>query len=162
MFSVKSSSLLKSLSITVDWTLEYTKPYNKNQTEDLSSADLDLSGYEPGSHTITVQAMDANWKMNSASITDVLESADSEPPFFVAAQSKKEVNDDWSYQITAIFDDHLSWIPWWTIKVNWDTVTTFNWRLASFNISSDIESFEAEVKDNYGNVLNQTISIYDF
>jgi len=161
MFSVKSNSLLKSLSVTVDWTLAFTKSY-KNQTEDLSSIDLDLSNYEPGNHTITIQAMDANWKMNSASITDVLESTDAEPPFFVANQSKKEENEDWSYQITAVFDDHLSGIPWWTIRVNWDTVTTFNWRLASFNISSDIESFEAEVKDNYGNVLNQTISIYDF
>jgi hypothetical protein len=32
--------------------------------------------------------------MNSASITDVLESTDAEPPFFVANQSKKEENED--------------------------------------------------------------------
>ena len=100
--------------------------------------------------------------MNSASITDTLESADTEPPFFVASQSKKEEFEDWSYQITAVFDDHLSGIPWWTIRVNWDTITTFNWRLASFNLSSNITAFEAEVKDSYGNVLNQTINLADF
>jgi hypothetical protein len=32
--------------------------------------------------------------MNSASISDVLESDDKEPPFFVAEQSKKQDNGD--------------------------------------------------------------------
>jgi hypothetical protein len=32
----------------------------KRQTEDLASNDIDLSKFEPGTHTITVQAIDAN------------------------------------------------------------------------------------------------------
>jgi hypothetical protein len=46
--------------------------------------------------------------MNSASITDVLESDDKEPPFLVKDQSKKIANDDGSFKVTLIFDDTLS------------------------------------------------------
>jgi hypothetical protein len=45
--------------------------------------------------------------MNRDSIIDVLESSDNEPPFFVAEMSKK-VQKDGQYQVTLIFDDHLS------------------------------------------------------
>jgi hypothetical protein len=34
--------------------------------------------------------MDNNGNMNSASITDVLESADNEPPYLVTQQTKKQ------------------------------------------------------------------------
>jgi hypothetical protein len=38
--------------------------------------------------------MDNNGNMNSASITDVLEAEDKEPPYLVKEQSKKQANDD--------------------------------------------------------------------
>jgi hypothetical protein len=52
--------------------------------------------------------MDINGNMNNASITDVLELNDTEPPYLVTEQSKKENKDDNQYQITLVFDDHLS------------------------------------------------------
>ena len=158
MYSVKSDSLLRSLQITVDWTLVFSKEY-KRQTEDLSTSDIDLSNFAAGTHTITVQAMDANWNMNSASISDVLEADDKEPPYFVAGQSKKQDVWDWQYKITLVFDDHLSWIPGGSVSVWWNVITSFQWRLATFTTSA--ESVDVEVKDNFGNVLHQTISLVD-
>jgi hypothetical protein len=46
--------------------------------------------------------------MNNASIVDVLQSTDSESPYFVAEMSKKVQKDNGEYQVTLIFDDHLS------------------------------------------------------
>jgi hypothetical protein len=46
--------------------------------------------------------------MNSASITDVLEADDKEPPYLVKEQSKKQANDDGSFKVTLVFDDTLS------------------------------------------------------
>lgn len=158
MYSVKSSTSLRSLSIYVDWTSVFTKNYTR-QNEDLSTSDIDLSNFEPWNHTITVQAVDNNGNMNSASITDVLEWNDNEPPYLVTQQSKKQEIWEWEYQITLVFDDHLSWIPWWSVSANWSVITSFKGRLASFTTST--ESIDIEVKDNFGNTLNQTISLAD-
>ena len=158
MYSIKSDSYLRSLSIYVDWTPVFSKNYSR-QTEDLATSDIDLSNLSAGSHTITVQAMDNNWNMNSASITDVLELNDVEPPYLVVGQSKKQQKDDGQYQITLVFDDHLSWIPWWTVSINWNVINSFKWRLVTF--TTDSENFDVEVKDNYGNTLNQTINLED-
>ena len=158
MYSVRSDSRLKNLSITVDWALVFSKTYTR-QKEDLATTDIDLSNFAPGKHTITVQAIDASWKMNNDSIIDVLQSTDDEAPFIVYEQSKKQAKDDGNYQISLIFDDHLSWIPWWTISVDWNVILSFYGRLAQFNTSA--ESFDVQVKDNYWNILNQTVNIAD-
>lgn len=158
MYSVKSDAVLKSLSIYVDWTSVFSKNYGR-QNEDLATSDIDLSNFAPGNHTITVQAMDNNGNMNSTSITDVLEAEDKEPPYLVKEQSKKQTNNDGSYKITLVFDDHLSWIPGGSISENWNVITTFNWRLASFTTNAEI--FDVEVKDNLWNVLNQIIDLAD-
>ena len=158
MYSVKSDSRLRSLNIMVDGSLVFSKSYTR-QTEDLASTDIDLSNYAPWKHTIIVQAIDANWKMNNDSIVDVLQLEDNDPPFIVEEQTKKESIWNWEYKITLIFDDHLSWIPWWTISTNWNVIQRFEWRLASF--TTNAESFDIEVKDNYWNVLNQTIKLSD-
>ena len=157
MYSVKSDSWLKTLTLTVDWAIVFSKSYTR-QKEDLATSDIDLSNYTPWRHTITVQAIDANWWMNRDSIIDVLESSDNEPPFFVAEMSKK-VQKDGQYQITLIFDDHLSWIPWWTVSAWWKVIHSFDWRAAVF--TTNAESFDVEVKDNYWNVLNETINLSD-
>ena len=158
MYSVKSDSLLRNLTITVDWTLVFSKEY-KRQTEDLSTSDIDLSNFTPWNHTITVQAMDANWNVNSSSITDVLEADDKEPPYLVKEQSKKQDNGDGTFKITLVFDDRLSWIPGGNVIVDWSIINSFNWRLASFITSA--ESIDIEVKDNFGNILNQTLNLVD-
>ena len=129
------------------------------QKEDLAASDIDLSNYAPWKHTITVQAIDANWGMNRDSITDVLQSSDNEAPFFVAEMSKKVKKDNGQYQVTLIFDDHLSWIPWWTVSAWGSIIHSFDGRAAIFTTST--ESFDVEVKDNYWNVLNQTINLSD-
>jgi len=158
MYSIKSDSILRSMTISVDWNVVSTKKYTR-QTEDLSTSDIDLSDFTPGTHTITVQAVDNNWNMNSASITDVLEANDTEPPYLVKEQSKKQANDDGTYKITLIFDDHLSWIPGGSVSENGNVITTFKWRLASFTTSAEV--FDVEVKDNFWNVLTQSIDIAD-
>ena len=158
MYSVKSDSRLKTLTITVDGALVFSKTYTR-QKEDLSTSNIDLSNFAPGKHTITVQAIDASWKMNNASIIDVLESTDDEPPFLVLEQSKKQQKDGNNYQVSLVFDDHLSWIPGWTVSANWKVIHSFDWRLALF--TTNAESFDVEVKDNYGNTLNQTINLSD-
>ena len=158
MYSIKSESFLRNMNIIVDWKIVYSKNY-KRQTEDLATTNIDLTEFTPGTHTITIQAMDANWNMNNTSISDVLEADDKEPPYLVKEQSKKQANDDGSYKITLIFDDRLSWIPWWNISENWNIITSFSWRLASFKTNS--ESFDIEVKDNYWNILSQTINLSD-
>ena len=159
MYSVKSDSLLKSLNITVNGVLAYSKSYSNNQKEEINSVDLDLSSHNPGKVTITLQAMDASGKMNTASIVDVLETDDKEPPFLSLEYSKKQQKDEWKYEVTLVFDDHLSGIPWWTVSINWNIINSFQWRLASF--TTDAQSFDVEVKDNYGNVLTQTINLAD-
>jgi hypothetical protein len=121
----------------------------------LATSDIDLSNFAAGSHTITVQAIDANWNMNNASIVDVLQLEDNEPPYLVSDQIKKQDKWNWQYQITFVFDDHLSWIPGWTVSVDWKVVTNFKWRLATF--TTDASSCEVNVKDNYGNTWSQTI-----
>ncbi len=156
MYSVSSEYLLRSLTITVDGVLVFSKDY-KRQTEDLATSDIDLSNFAAGSHTITVQAIDANWNMNNASIVDVLQLEDNEPPYLVSDQIKKQDKWNWQYQITFVFDDHLSWIPGWTVSVDWKVVTNFKWRLATF--TTDASSCEVNVKDNYGNTLSQTIDL---
>jgi len=108
MYSIKSDSFLKNMSILVDGKIVFSKNY-KRQTEDLTTSDIDLSEFEPWTHTISVQAMDANWNMNSVSITDVLEADDKEPPYLVKDQSKKQDAWNWEYKITLVFDDTLSW-----------------------------------------------------
>ncbi len=158
MYSVKSDSRLKTLTITVDGALVFSKTYTR-QKEDLSTSNIDLSNFAPGKHTITVQAIDASWKMNNARIIDVLESTDDEPPFLVLEQSKKQQKDGNNYQVSLVFDDHLSWIPGWTVSANWKVIHSFDWRLALF--TTNAESFDIEVKDNYGNTLNQTINLSD-
>lgn len=158
MYSIKSDSFLKKMSILVDGKIVFSKSY-KRQTEDLTTSDIDLSEFEPWTHTISVQATDANWNMNSVSITDVLEADDKEPPYLVKDQSKKQDAWNWEYKVTLVFDDTLSWIPGGSVSANWNVITTFKWRLASFKTKA--ESFEIEVKDNYGNVLNQTINLAD-
>lgn len=156
MYSVKSNSLLKTVNISVDWSNVFSKTY-RNQNEDISSSDIDLSKFAPWKHTITVQAIDVNWKMNTASIVSTLESTDSESPYLVKEQSNKQPKEDGKYQITLVFDDHLSWIPWWSISVGWNIIHSFEWRLASF--TTDAESFDIEVWDSYRNALKQTINI---
>lgn len=158
MYSIKSEAYLRSLIILVDWTQAFSKNYIR-QTEDISASDIDLSNFAPGSHTITVQAMDINWNINSASITDVLESTDEEPPYLVTEQSKKQETEDWQYQITLVFDDHLSGIPGGSVSVNGSVINSFKWRLVSFTTSAEV--FDVEVRDNYGNVLKKTIDIAD-
>ena len=158
MYSIKSSAALKTLTINVDWTVVYSKNY-KRQYEDIATADIDLSNFEPWTHTITVQAMDVMWKMNSASISDVLEADDKEPPYLVVEQSKKQDNGDWTLKITLVFDDHLSWIPWGSVSSNWTLITTFYGRLVTFTTSAEV--FDVEVKDSYWNVLNKSIDIAD-
>jgi hypothetical protein len=59
MYSVKSDSRLKTLTITVDGALVFSKTYTR-QKEDLSTSNIDLSNFAPGKHTITVQAIDAS------------------------------------------------------------------------------------------------------
>jgi len=157
MYSVKSDSLLRNLTITVDWILVFSKEY-KRQTEDISTTDIDLSNFTSWTHTITVQAIDASWKTNRDSITDVLQLEDKDPPFLVKEQSKKQLKENWEYQITLIFDDHLSWIPGWNINVEWNIIK-FEWRLASFTTTA--ENFDVIVRDNYGNEFNQTINLSD-
>jgi hypothetical protein len=77
----------------------------------------------------------------------------------VKDQSKKVLNDDGSFKVTLIFDDTLSWVPGGNVSANWDVITKFDWRLATF--TTNTESVDVEVKDNYGNVLNQTINLAD-
>jgi hypothetical protein len=77
----------------------------------------------------------------------------------VKEQSKKQANDDGTYKITLIFDDHLSWIPGGSVSENGNVITTFKWRLASFTTSAEV--FDLEVKDNFWNVLTQSIDIAD-
>ena len=103
--------------------------------------------------------MDANWNMNNASITDVLEADDKEAPYLVKELSKKQTNDDWSFKVTLVFDDTLSWIPGGSISADWNVITKFDWRLAAFSTSA--ESVDVEVKDNYGNVLKETVNLAD-
>ena len=107
IYTAKSDSLLRSLSITVDGALVFSKDY-KRQTEDLATTDIDLSNFEPGKHTITVQAIDANGNINNASITDVLEATDTEPPYLSKEQSKKQDNGNGSFKVSLVFDDTLS------------------------------------------------------
>ena len=97
--------------------------------------------------------------MNRASIVDVLQSTDSEPPFFVADMSKKTQKENGQYQVTLIFDDHLSGIPWGTVSAWWSVIHSFDGRAAIFTTSA--ASFDVEVKDNYWNILNQTINLSD-
>jgi hypothetical protein len=77
----------------------------------------------------------------------------------VKEQSKKMANDDGSFKVTLIFDDTLSWIPGGTISANWNIITKFEWRLATF--TTNTESVDVEVRDNYWNILNETINISD-
>jgi hypothetical protein len=77
----------------------------------------------------------------------------------VLEQSKKQQKDGNNYQVSLVFDDHLSWIPGWTVSANWKVIHSFDWRLALF--TTNAESFDIEVKDNYGNTLNQTINLSD-
>ena len=158
MYSVNSDYFLRNMNILVDWKIVFSKNYTR-QKEDLATSDIDLTEFTPGSHTITVQAMDANWNMNNASITDVLEADDKEPPYLIKEQSKKQEIWNWEYKVNLVFDDTLSWIPGGSVSENWNVITTFKWRLASFNTSA--ESFDIEVKDNYENILNQTINLAD-
>ena len=158
MYSIKSDSLLRSLTITVDWALVFSKEY-KRQMEDLATSDIDLTNFAPWTHTITVQAIDANWNMNNDTIVDVLESNDDEPPYLVIDQSKKQEKEDWQYKVTLVFDDRLSGIPGWSVSIWWDVITSFKWRLASF--TTDAESFDVDVKDNYWNTLTQTVNLAD-
>ena len=158
MYSIKSDYFLKNMSILVDWKMVFSKNYTR-QKEDLTTTDIDLSDFEPGKHTITVQAMDANGNMNNVSITDVLDADDKEPPYLVKDQSKKQDAWNWEFKVTLVFDDTLSGIPGGSISVNWSVITTFKWRLVSFKTKA--ESFDIEVKDNYGNTLNQTINLSD-
>ena len=146
------------MNIIVDWKIVYSKNY-KRQTEDLATTNIDLTEFTPGTHTITIQAMDANWNMNHASITDVLEATDNEPPYLVTDQSKKQDVWDWQYKVTLVFDDRLSWIPGGSVSVWGNVVTSFQWRLATFTTSA--ESFDVDVKDNFWNVLHQTINVID-
>jgi hypothetical protein len=77
----------------------------------------------------------------------------------VAEMSKKVQKDNGQYQVTLIFDDHLSWIPWWTVSAWGKAIHSFDGRAAIF--TTNAESFDVEVKDNYWNVLNQTINLSD-
>jgi hypothetical protein len=88
-----------------------------------------------------------------------LEADDKEPPYLVKDQSKKQANGDWKFKVTLVFDDTLSGIPGGSVSANWSVLTTFQWRLASFTTSA--ESFDVEVKDNYWNILSQTINLAD-
>jgi hypothetical protein len=90
---------------------------------------------------------------------DVLESNDDEPPYLVIDQSKKQEKEDWQYKVTLVFDDRLSGIPGWSVSIWWDVITSFKWRLASF--TTDAESFDVNVKDNYWNTLTQTVNLAD-
>ena len=158
MYSVKSESWLKSLTISVDWTSVFSKSYTR-QKEDLATTDIDLSKFTPWKHTITVQVVDGNWNTNNASIVDVLEANDTEPPYFVADQSKKQPTDWTNYQVSLVFDDHLSWISGWTVSSQWNVIHSFKWRVALFTTSA--ESLDVEVKDSFWNVLKQTINLAD-
>jgi hypothetical protein len=77
----------------------------------------------------------------------------------VKDQSKKIANDDGSFKVTLIFDDTLSWVPGGNVSAGGNVITKFDWRLATFTTSA--ESVDVEVKDNYWNVLNQTINLAD-
>ena len=155
-YSVKSDSLLKSLTITLDGVVVFSKNY-VNKIEDRSSTTLDLSAYEAWKHTITVQAVDASSNMNNASINVTIESSDTEPPFFVPWASERLQTEDGKNQITLTFDDHLSGIVWGTVSAGGNVIKSFEWRYTTF--STDVESVDVEVKDRFNNVLKQTINL---
>lgn len=157
LYSVKSNHSIKTLNVSVDWTLVFSKQFTKKLTEEISNIDLDLTQFEAWKHTITLQAIDISWQTNSTSITDVMQPNDDTPPYLVKERSKILHNEWWKNQITLTFDDELSWIPWWKVSSEWNLIKNFEWRLVSFETNAEI--IDIEVKDLYWNTLIQSINI---
>lgn len=159
MISIKSDGNLKTLSASVDDTPVRSKTYTKNTKDDISTAILDLSSFNAGTHNLTVQAVNTKWWMNRTTIQVVIVSSDKTPPYLIKEQSKVQVDGD-KKTVRLVFNDELSAISRGSVILNGDTISTIESRM--FNFTTTANNVEVFVKDAYDNEYHETINLLDF
>ena len=156
VYSIKSPVAIKKINITLDGNT--VKSFIDNSTEIYGSKDIDLSSYENGTHTLWITAIDNNNATKQVSIAVNVVSEDTTPPYLNKDWSKVSKNEDWSYNITLLFDDTTSSVKGWKIlDTEWNTINTFNWQATSF--SSGTPNLKVVVEDLYENKLEQDINL---
>lgn len=156
MISIKSDWNLQTLNILVDDKQVQSKTYTKNTQTDVTTAILDLTSFTNWTHTITAQAINSKWWMNRSSISVVIQSTDSTPPYFIPEQSKI-TSSNGKKEIRLIFNDELSAITTGSVMAGSQTITTFQWRIINFTTSEP--AIDVYVKDAYWNELHQLLDL---
>ena len=159
VYSIKSPIAIKKINITLDGN--NIKSFIDNSTEIYSSKEIDLSNYDNWSHNLWITAIDNNNATKSVTTSVNLVSEDTDIPYFNKEWSTVIKNEDWSYNVTLLFDDNISWVKNWNIlDSNGWSVNKFNWQATNFTTSNSI--IKAVVEDFYWNKLEQEINLAEF
>ncbi len=158
-YSIKSPIAIKKINITLDG--DNIKSFIDNSTEIYWSKEIDLSNYENWNHTLWITAIDNNNATKSVSTSINIVSEDTEVPYFNKEWSTVIKNEDWSFNVTLLFDDNISWVKNWIITdTNWWNINKFNGQATNFSTTNNI--IKATVEDFYWNKLEQEINLSEF
>lgn len=158
-YSIKSPIAIKKINITLDG--DNIKSFIDNSTEIYWSKEIDLSNYENWNHTLWITAIDNNNATKSVSTSINVVSEDTEVPYFNKEWSTVIKNEDWSFNVTLLFDDNISWVKNWIITdTNWWNINKFNGQATNFSTTNNI--IKATVEDFYWNKLEQEINLSEF
>jgi membrane carboxypeptidase/penicillin-binding protein PbpC len=159
VYSIKSPIPIKKINITLDGN--NIKSFIDNSTEIYGSKEIDLSNYENWSHTLWITAIDNNNATKTSTTPINLVSEDTDIPYFNKESSTIIKNEDWSYNVTLLFDDNISWVKNWVITdTNGWSLNKFNWQATNFTTKNQI--IKAMVEDFYWNKLEQEINLAEF
>jgi len=159
VYSIKSPVAIKKINITVDGN--NVKSFIDNSTEIYGSKDIDLSKFEDWTHTLWITAIDWNNSTKTVTTSINIVSEDTDIPYFNKEWSTVIKKEDWSFNVTLLFDDNISWVKNWIITdINGWTVNKFNGQATNFTTTN--QTIKATVEDFYWNKLEQEINLAEF
>jgi len=115
--------------------------------------------FEFWKHRLKVEAIDKDWYSNNVELIVDLVKEDKEPPTLMKNKISVKLNDEWTYDVVLIFEDKLSSVVWWEVRIldstKWDH---FDGNLAVFSVD-ELSQITVVVTDGYGNVLKEDINL---
>ncbi|MFZ2151317.1 MAG: transglycosylase domain-containing protein [Candidatus Absconditicoccaceae bacterium] len=158
-FDITSPKAIKNVNILVDQiqvgSFEY--PSGRKNISDIKS--IDIKNIKDGKHILQLIAIDDEGFSNSATIEINITSSDKQAPFMVEDKTVVKVNEDGTYAVMILFDDALSAVSGGKFfGSSGEVINEFKNNFASFQVSS-LSTISFEVKDAYGNILNQSLDL---
>lgn len=116
------------------WQVELlSERYNRTNVTDIKNVTIP-SVIWYWEHTMTLSVVDNKWYSSEQNVRiEVIDSSNS-IPYILNNRTNREQNDDWTYTLTVMFWDDLSWVVWWQIYQNSELIREFTWNITNFNV----------------------------